>query len=168
GYESGVTETVDPLAGSYYIESLTDQIEKKATEYISSIDGLGGAAKAIDKGYIQKEIQDSAYKYQKEIEAGDRIVVGVNKFQIEEKAPKGLLKVDPLVGELQKKKIAELRKERDNGKVNKTLEALRKAAQGNVNLMPLILDAVKAYATLGEICGVLREVFGEYQQSIVL
>ncbi|HPL53966.1 MAG TPA: methylmalonyl-CoA mutase family protein [Bacillota bacterium] len=168
GYESGVTETVDPLAGSYYIESLTDQIEQKATEYISSIDGLGGAAKAIDKGYIQKEIQDSAYKYQKEIEAGDRIVVGVNKFQIEEKAPKGLLKVDPLVGELQKKKIAELRKERDNGKVNKTLEALRKAAQGNVNLMPLILDAVKAYATLGEICGVLREVFGEYQQSIVL
>ncbi len=168
GYESGVTETADPLAGSYYIESLTDQIEQKAMEYISNIDRLGGAAKAIDNGYIQKEIQDSAYKYQKEIESGDRIVVGMNKFKTEEKAPKGLLKVDPIVGELQKKKLAELRKERDNNKVGKTLEELRKAAKGDDNLMPLILDAVKAYATLGEICGVLREVFGEYQQSIVL
>jgi len=167
-YESGVTETVDPLAGSYYIESLTDQIEKLAEEYISKIDEMGGAPKAIDKGYIQKEIQDSAYKYQKEIESGDRVVVGVNKFQIKEAAPKGLLKVDPVVGELQGRKLAELRKERDNSKVNAALESMRKAAEGDDNLMPFILDAVKAYATLGEICGVLREVFGEYQQSIVL
>lgn len=167
-YESGVTDTVDPLAGSYYIESLTNQIENKAEEYIRKIDEMGGASKAIDRGYIQKEIQDSAYKYQKEIEAGDRIVVGVNKFQIEEIAPKGLLKVDPIVGELQKKKLQELRDERDNGEVNSALKALKDAAKGNDNLMPLILDAVKAYATLGEVCGVLREVFGEYQQSIVL
>lgn len=167
-YESGVTETVDPLAGSYYIESLTDQIEQKAVEYLNKIDELGGAAKAIDRGYIQKEIQDSAYKYQKEIEAGDRIVVGVNKFQIEESAPKGLLKVDPKVGEMQKKKLVELRSTRNNEKVNAALETLKNAAAGDDNLMPLILDAVKEYATLGEICGVLREVFGEYQQSIVL
>lgn len=167
-YESGVTETVDPLAGSYYIESLTDQIEQKAAEYIRKIDEMGGAAKAIETGYIQKEIQDSAYKYQKEIEAGDRIVVGVNKFQIEESAHKGLLKVDPKVGELQQKKLAELRKIRDNVKVNASLDILKNTAKGSDNLMPLILDAVKTYATLGEICGILREVFGEYQQSIVL
>lgn len=167
-YESGVAETVDPLAGSYYVESLTDQIEKKAMEYITRIDELGGVAKAIDTGYIQKEIQDSAYKYQKEIEAGDRIVVGMNKFKIKEGALKGLLRVDPKVGELQKNKIAELRRERDNNRVNAALEILKKAAENDDNLMPLILDAVKAYATLGEICGVLREVFGEYQQSIVL
>ncbi|HWR62058.1 MAG TPA: methylmalonyl-CoA mutase family protein [Clostridia bacterium] len=167
-YESGVTETVDPLAGSYYIESLTDRIEKMAEEYIGKIDEMGGAPKAIDRGYIQKEIQDSAYKYQKEIEAGDRVVVGVNKFQIKEAAPKGLLKVDPVVGELQSKKLAELREERDNSRVSAALEAMRKAAEGEDNLMPFILEAVRAYATLGEICGVLREVFGEYQQSIVL
>ena len=167
-YESGVTETVDPLAGSYYIESLTDQIEQKAVEYINKIDELGGAAKAIDRGYVQKEIQDSAYKYQKEIESGDRIVVGVNKFQVEESSPKGLLKVDPKVGEMQKKKLVELRSTRNNEKVNAALETLKNAAAGDDNLMPLILDAVKEYATLGEICGVLREVFGEYQQSIVL
>ena len=167
-YESGVTETVDPLAGSYYIESLTDQIEQKAAEYLRKIDEMGGAAKAIETGYIQKEIQDSAYKYQKEIESGDRIVVGVNKFRIEEPAHKGLLKVDPKVGELQQKKLAELRNIRDNVKVNASLEILKNAAKGNDNLMPLILNAVKTYATLGEICGVLREVFGEYQQSIIL
>jgi methylmalonyl-CoA mutase N-terminal domain/subunit len=137
-------------------------------EYIKKIDELGGAAKAIERGYIQQEIQDSAYNYQKEIEAGERIIVGMNKFQINESAPKGLLKVDPIVGELQKKKLAELRRERDNEKVNAALEALRNAAKGDDNLMPLILDAVKTYATLGEICGVLREVFGEYQQSIIL
>lgn len=167
-YESGVTDTVDPLAGSYYVESLTDQIEEKALEYINKIDDLGGAARAIEKGYIQKEIQDSAYNYQKEIESGERIVVGMNKFQIKEESPKGLLRVDPAVGELQKKKLEELRKERDNNRVESTLASLRRAASGSENLMPFILDAVKAYATLGEICGVLREVFGEYEQSIIL
>jgi methylmalonyl-CoA mutase N-terminal domain/subunit len=167
-YESGVAETVDPLAGSYYIEAMTDRIEKEAMEYIDKIDKLGGAASAIDSGYIQKEIQDSAYRYQMEIEAGSRIVVGVNKFQIEEETPKGLLKVDPRVGEIQKEKLIQLRKERDNGRVDQNLASLKKAAQGDDNLMPYILEAVRSYATLGEICGVLREVFGEYKQSVIL
>ncbi|RBP38473.1 acyl-CoA mutase large subunit family protein [Garciella nitratireducens] len=167
-YESGVAETVDPLAGSYYIESITNKIEKEAMEYITKIDNLGGAARAIDQGYIQKEIQDSAYNYQKEIEKGERIVVGVNKFQIKEPAPSGLLKVDPSVGEAQKQKLAKLKTNRDNEAVRRSLLELKQVAQGDGNLMPPILKAVKTYATLGEICGVLREVFGEYEQSIVL
>lgn len=167
-YESGVAETVDPLAGSYYIEAMTNDIETKAIEYIKKIDDIGGAVKAIERGYIQQEIQDSAYKYQMEIESNERIIVGMNKFQIKEGSPKGLLRVDPVVGEHQKQKLVTLRQERDNNNVNTTLEALRKAAQTDENLMPFIIDAVRTYATLGEICGVLREVFGEYQQSVIL
>lgn len=167
-YESGVTETVDPLAGSFYIEAMTNDIEAKAMEYIKKIDNMGGAAKAIERGYIQKEIQESAYKYQMEIETGDRIVVGMNKFQIKEAAPKGLLRVDPAVGELQRKKLETLRAERDNNKVDQALEALNKAAQTDENLMPFIIEAVRNYATLGEVCQVLRNVFGEYQQSVIL
>lgn len=167
-YESGVTETVDPLAGSYYIENLTSEIENRAAEYIKKIDDLGGAAKAIENGFIQKEIQDSAYKYQKEIEKGERIVVGMNKFEIEESTPKGLLKVDPAVGEMQKQKLDNLKAERDNNKVENDLKALKEAASSEKNLMPYIIEAVRAYATLGEICGILREVFGEYQQSVIL
>lgn len=167
-YESGVTNTVDPLAGSYYIEAKTKEIEDKAMEYIKKIDEIGGAPKAIDMGYIQQEIMDAAYQYQKEVESNERIVVGMNKFQIEEEAPKGLLRVDPSVGELQKEKLAKLRAERDNEAVTEKLEALRKACEGDDNLMPFILDAVRVYATLGEICGVMREVFGEYQQSVNL
>lgn len=167
-YESGVTETVDPLAGSYYIENLTSEIENRAAEYIKKIDDLGGAAKAIENGFIQKEIQDSAYKYQKEIEKSERIVVGMNKFEIEESTPKGLLKVDPAVGEMQKEKLINLKAERDNNKVVNDLKALKEAASSEENLMPYIIEAVRAYATLGEICGILREVFGEYQQSVIL
>ncbi len=167
-YESGVAETVDPLAGSYYIEAMTERIYREAAEYITKIDGLGGAPGAIDKGFIQKEIQDSAYRYQMEIEADNRVVVGVNKFQVEEGAPKGLLKVDPRVGAMQRAKLEDLRKSRDNAKVNGALDKLRKSAEGDENLMPFIVEAVREYATLGEVCGVLREVFGEYKQSIVL
>lgn len=167
-YESGVAETIDPLAGSYYIESLTNTIEASAMEYINKIDVLGGAAEAIEKGFIQKEIMDSSYEYQKQVESGDRIVVGMNKFQIKEGAPKGLLRVDPSVGELQKQKINQLKAERNNELAQGKLDALKEAAQGEANLMPYIVDAVKAYATLGEVCGVLREVFGEYQQSVIL
>lgn len=167
-YESGVAETVDPLAGSYYVESLTNKIEEEAMAYIKKIDDLGGAASAIDKGFIQKEIMDSAYEYQKQIESGDRIVVGVNKFQIKEEAPKGLLRVDPAVGERQKEKIQQLKAERNQQLVEEKLSALKEAAKGDENLMPYILEAVKAYGTLGEICGVLREVFGEYQQNVIL
>jgi methylmalonyl-CoA mutase N-terminal domain/subunit len=163
GYESGVTDTVDPLGGSYYIEDLTKEIFNRAKEYIDTIDGLGGAASAIEKGFIQREIQDSAYRYQREIEKDERIVVGVNRFQVEEEAPKDLLRVDPAVRLSQIEGLKRLRSERDNERVKGILSELKKAAEGNDNLMPIIVDAVRAYATLGEICDALREVFGEYQ-----
>lgn len=167
-YESGVTETVDPLAGSYYVESLTNKIEEEAIRYIEKIDELGGAPKAIEKGYIQREIQNAAYRYQMEIESGERIVVGVNKFQIEETEKKEILKVDRIVELNQKEKLARLKKERNNEEVERVLKLLKEKAETDENLMPYILDAVKAYATLGEICDVLREVFGEYEQSVIL
>jgi methylmalonyl-CoA mutase N-terminal domain/subunit len=163
GYESGVADTIDPLAGCYYIEALTDKIEKAAMDYIKRIDEMGGAPAAIERGFIQKEIEDSAYRYQMEIEEKRRIIVGLNEFTIAEEPPKGLLKVDPAVGELQKSKLAKLRASRDTARVEATVAALGEAARGDANLMPLILDAVRAYATLGEICGVLRGVFGEYK-----
>lgn len=167
-YESGAGDTIDPLAGSYYIESITNEMEKMAEDYLQRIDDLGGAVVAIEQGYIQKEIQNSAYDWQKEIEDGKRVVIGVNRFTMEEESPKGLLKVDPRVGEMQEEKIRALKEKRDNEEVESTLQALKEAAATEENLMPLILNAVKAYATLGEICGVLREVFGEYQASITI
>jgi methylmalonyl-CoA mutase N-terminal domain/subunit len=167
-HESGVTNTVDPLAGSYYIEAKTKEIEDKAMEYITKIDEIGGAARAIDAGYIQREITDAAYKYQMDVEKGDVIVVGMNKFKVDEKSPQGLLKVDPMVGEMQKKKLAELKEKRDNQAVSEKLASLKKACEGTENVMPHILKAVKEYATLGEICDVMREVFGEYEQSVML
>lgn len=168
GYESGVTETSDPLAGSYYVESLTNRIEEDAWNYINRIDDLGGATKAIEKGYIQKEIQNSAYKYQMEIESLDRVVVGVNKFQLEETEKRELLRVDPSVERIQKEQLSKLKTERDNNYVDQTLTILKEKANTEENLMPFILESVKAYATLGEICGVLREVFGEYEQTVIL
>jgi methylmalonyl-CoA mutase N-terminal domain/subunit len=162
-HESGVTDTVDPLAGSYYIEKLTQEVYDRAREYITTIDELGGAAAAIEKGYIQREIQDSAYRYQKEIERDERVVVGVNRFQIEEEPPKDLLRVDPAVRISQVERLEKLRSERNNEEVQDILSALRKAAGGSENLMPIILEAVRVYATLGEICDALRDVFGEYQ-----
>lgn len=162
-YETGVADTVDPLAGSYYVESLTREIYERAEEYIRKIDEMGGAVSAIERGYIQREIQDSAYRYQREIESGERTVVGVNRFQVEEEKPANLLRVDPAVRTAQIEKLRALKEDRDGDKVAKALEELRKGAQGTENLMPLILEAVKAYATLGEICDVLRDVFGEYR-----
>ena len=151
-YESGLADVIDPLAGSYYVEALTNQIEAEAWEYIKKIDEIGGAVTAIEKGYIQKEIQDSAYK-----------------FQVEEKPVEGLLRVDASVGELQKQKLAKLRAERDNAAVTASLTALEAGCNDeSVNLMPLILNAVKTYATLGEICGVMRKVFGEYESHVNL
>lgn len=167
-HESGVADTVDPLAGSYFVESLTKELEDKAKAYIDTIDKMGGTTKAIEKGYIQKEIQDSAFTYQKEIESLDRIIVGVNKFQFEEERMTGLLRVDPAVGVFQKEKIDRLKSERDGKQVEVTLNALKEAAEGTDNLMPHILEAVKAYATLGEICDTLRGVFKEYKQSIIV
>jgi methylmalonyl-CoA mutase N-terminal domain/subunit len=167
-YESGVADTVDPLAGSYYVESLTAQIIEGAKAYIERIDQLGGAPKAIERGYIQQEIMDSAYHYQKSIESKERIVVGVNQFQIEEEPPKGLLRVDPAVEVMQKSKIAELKAQRDSQKVAELLKALREACNSDENLMPYILEAVRAYATLGEICQVMRDEFGEYVAAAML
>jgi methylmalonyl-CoA mutase N-terminal domain/subunit len=161
-YETGVTETVDPLAGSYYIEHLTNTIEAQAAEYIRQIDELGGAASAIEKGFIQREIQESAYRYQKAVEEGERVVVGLNKFQVQEPKPTGLLRVDPVVREQQMRKLEQLKGRRDNGAVQAALSALGQAARGEENLLPLILQAVRVYATLGEVCDTLREVFGEY------
>ncbi|HIT03623.1 MAG TPA: methylmalonyl-CoA mutase family protein [Candidatus Caccocola faecipullorum] len=168
-YESGITNVVDPLAGSYAIEALTKEIEEGALAYIKEIDDLGGMMAAIEKGYPQKHIQDAAYDYQKSIESGDRIIVGVNKFHIDEDmTERKLLKVDASVGENQIKKLREMKEKRDNVRVKTTLDAVREGAKGDANLMPLILDAVHAYATEGEICGVLREVFGEYKENVVL
>ncbi len=165
--ESGAADTIDPLAGSYYVENLTEKIEKEALEYIERIDDLGGSPSAIEKGFIQKEIQESAYRYQRSVEEQERIVVGVNKYKTDEAPPEDLLEVDPAVGELQTEKLAELRKTRKDDDVRKTLKDLKEAAEGKENLMPYILDCVKAYATLGEICDVLRDVFGEYEQAVL-
>jgi methylmalonyl-CoA mutase N-terminal domain/subunit len=163
-YESGVTDTVDPLAGSYYVEELTREIYQRAEAYIEKIDGMGGAPAAIEQGFIQREIQESAYRYQREIENGDRVVVGMNRFQIEEEKPTNLLRVDPAVRIAQIEKLKKLKSERETERVTRGLDELKRVAGGNENLMIPILDAVKAYATLGEICDVLRSVFGEYQQ----
>ena len=163
-YETGVTDTVDPLAGSYYVEALTNEIYERAEEYIKKIDEMGGAPAAIEKGYIQKEIQDSAYKYQREIEKEERIVVGLNRFQVEEAKPTNILRVDPAVRVAQVEKLKKIKSGRDTERVTRSLAELKRVAEGNENLMIPILDAVKAYATLGEICDVLRDVFGEYQQ----
>jgi methylmalonyl-CoA mutase N-terminal domain/subunit len=166
--ESGVTETVDPLAGSYYVEGLTDRIETQALEYISRIDSLGGMVHAIEEGYPQRQIQDAAYNCQKEIESGERVVVGVNSYRVEEKPQQALLRVDPSVGDSQVAKLAGIRAARDSGAVQSSLAALEKSAMSGGNLMPPIIDCVRCYSTLGEICGVLRKVFGEYRPSTFL
>ena len=177
--ESGLADVIDPLAGSYYVEAMTDRIEKEAWDYIKKIDELGGAVAAIEKGYIQKEIQDSAYKWQMDVENKRRIIVGVNEYTMEEEPPKGLLKVDASVGIEQCKKLADLKagkpinkmtKGRDNEAVKAALAELKEACKKDEseNLMPHILKAVKTYATLGEICNVMREVFGLYEAHVSL
>jgi len=167
-YESGAADTVDPLGGSYYVESLTDSLENKAWEYIGKIDEMGGAIKAIERGYIQREIAESAYRYQMEIESGDRVVVGLNKFRIEDETRPELLRVGALAGETQVAKLRKLREKRDGEKVLATLAELGKAAQGDENLMPYILDCARAYCTIGEISNALRAVFGEYRSTEVI
>jgi len=161
-YESGVSDTVDPLGGSYYVEALTDQIEEKAKEYLKKIDDMGGAVQAVEQGYMQEEIHRAAYETQKAIEKNEDIVVGVNAFRIDHEREPELHRVDPAIGARQAEKLKQLRARRDNERVQKTLEDLKRAAATDENLMPPILECVKAYATIGEICGVLRNVFGEY------
>jgi len=167
-YESGVADSIDPLAGSFLVESLTDQIEKAALDYIEKIDKLGGAVEAISRGFQQKEIQDSAYAYQKSIESNDLVIVGVNKFTVQNEVAPELLKVKEAVELAQKKSLGELKSSRDGAKVQAALQALEVAAKGSGNLMPPILDAVRTYATLGEIADVFRKVFGKHTETVVL
>ena len=161
--ESGSTDTIDPLAGSYYVESLTDQIEQEIDEYIQKIDDKGGTLRAIENGYIQREIQDSAYRFQKEIESGERTYVGINKYQMEEKPPQNLLRIDMAVGEKESAKLKKLRAERDGGAWQQALDRLRESTEAGENVMPGVIAAVKAKATVGEICDVWRDLFGEYR-----
>jgi methylmalonyl-CoA mutase N-terminal domain/subunit len=161
-FESGVTDTVDPLAGSYFIEALTDDMEKAAQLYIDKIDAMGGSVKAIEKDFIQQEIAQSAYQYQNEIERGERVLVGVNRFTDPEAANPNLFRVDDVIRLQQIEKIQQLKKERNNSAVESSLDELFSAAKGSRNLMPFILSAVENYATLGEISDTLRRVFGEY------
>jgi methylmalonyl-CoA mutase N-terminal domain/subunit len=167
-HESGVVNTVDPLAGSFYVEHLTNEIERRAQAYIDEIEKTGGAVKAIEQGFMQREIQESAYAYQRAVESGEHVVVGLNKFQQEEAPPKNLLSVDPAIGQHQVAKLRQLKDERDSMAVAAALEKLKACAQGTDNLMPPIIAAVKDYATLGEICDTLREVFGEYKAASTL
>jgi methylmalonyl-CoA mutase N-terminal domain/subunit len=164
-YESGVADSVDPLAGSYLVEKWTDEIERRAADYIARIDSLGGALKAIEQGYVQREIQESAYRWQLAVDRGDKAVVGVNRFRVEEELALDRLRVDPAVGERQAARLQALRARRDGEAVAVALSRLEAGAQTDDNLMPLILEAVEKYATLGEICGVMRQVFGEHQAS---
>ncbi len=162
-YESGVADTIDPMGGSYFVESLTRQLEEKAQEYLEKIDDLGGAVAAIERGYLQREIQNSAYLYQREIETKDRIIVGVNQFTSGGEPPKDILKVNPELEDKQKRNVAKVRAERDSSKAAKALERVEAAARDGSNVMPPIVDAVRSWCTLGEIADAMRRVFGEYK-----
>jgi methylmalonyl-CoA mutase N-terminal domain/subunit len=164
-FESGVADVVDPLGGSYFVESLTDRIEKDAAEYIEKIDSMGGAIAAIKNAYMQKEIQDSSYRYQQAIESGEKVIVGVNKFETEEPPPDKLLEVDPKVQAEQIESLRKVRAERDDSAVKKFLKQLREAASGDANLMEPIIECVESYVTIGEICSTLVEEFGEASET---
>ena len=166
--ESGVANTVDPLAGSYVIEKLTDEIEAKAREYLEKVDAMGGMVRAIESGYPQREIQQAAYEYQQSIERGERVIVGVNQYVDETRAAPPLLRIDPEIERTQVERLVKLRTRRDAALVKSTLQAVEETARTDRNLMPAILNAVKAYATVGEISDALRRVFGEYQESVVI
>ena len=162
-YESGVADTIDPLGGSYLVESLTRQLEQKASEYLSKIDDLGGAVAAIERGYTQREIQNAAYLYQREIETKEQIIVGVNQFTSGDEPPTDILKVNPELEEKQKRSVARVRAERDSAKAARALKRVETAARDGSNVMPTIVDAVRSWCTLGEIADAMRQVFGEYQ-----
>jgi methylmalonyl-CoA mutase N-terminal domain/subunit len=163
-HESGIANTPDPLGGSYFVESLTQETERAANVYIQAIDQMGGMIPAIEAGYPQREIGAASYRYQREVEAGARVVVGVNRFQSQDQ-PIELLAIDESAGAHQCRKLAALRARRSNDSVRAALDGLRRAAEGTENTMPYLLEAVRAYATLGEICDALREVFGTYTEN---
>jgi len=167
-YESGVCDTIDPFAGSYAIESLTNDIAERAEEYINKIFEMGGVLRAIEEGYIQKEIQDASYAYQLAVDKREQVVVGVNAFEVEEEEPAEIMKIDDSVEKVQCTRVKALKGRRDNQAVQKALERLKEAAKGSDNLMGPILDAARVYVTLGEIACALREVFGEFQERVIL
>jgi methylmalonyl-CoA mutase N-terminal domain/subunit len=165
-YESGVADTADPLAGSYAIEQLTSGIERRARAYLEKIDALGGMLRAIESGYVQREIQESAYHYQRAIESETAVVVGVNRFQVDEESPVPLLRVDPAIERAQIERVRAMRSRRNASAVEAVLVRLEEAARGTENLLPHILDSVENYATVGEIANRLRKVWGEYRESV--
>ncbi len=167
-HETGVTDVVDPFGGSYFVERLTSDLEAEALEYFRTIDAMGGMVEAIERGYPQREIAESAYRFQQAVEAGERIVVGVNDFVTEDEPPVGILYIDESAGERQLAKLETLRRQRDQDRVQRSLDALRGAATGTDNTMLLLLDAVRAYATIGEMCDALRDVWGEYVEDAVI
>ncbi len=167
-YESGVPQTIDPLAGSYYLETLTNEIERKATEYLYKIDALGGMLKAIERGFVQQEIQNAAYEYQQQVDRGDATVVGVNRYTVEEEKAIPIQRIDESLERKQVERLRALRARRDNGPWQESLRKVEDAARSDANLMPHILTAVEAFATVGEISDTLRKVFGEYKEAVVI
>ena len=167
-YESGVPQTIDPLAGSYYIEILTNEIEKRAAEYLGKIEVLGGMLKAIERGFVQQEIQNAAYEYQQAVDRGEAIVVGVNRFELEAERPIPIQRIDEALEPKQVERLRALRARRDAGTCQAALQGVEEAARSGANLMPRILAAVETYATVGEISDAMRQVFGEYKESVVV
>jgi methylmalonyl-CoA mutase N-terminal domain/subunit len=167
-HETGVANIVDPLGGSYFVEKLTSDLEEEALAYFDTIDRMGGMVAAIEKGYPQREIAESAYKFQQRVEERDKIIVGVNEFVSEQDEPIGILYIDESAAERQLSKLKELRRTRDNVGVRGALDALKDGARGSANTMPLLIDAVRAYATVGEMCDALREVWGEYEETPII
>ena len=167
-YESGVVGTADPLGGSYAIEHLTDEIEEGAREYLNKIEALGGMLRAIETGYVQREIQEAAYRYQKAVEAQEQVVVGVNRFQVEEEPPVNVLRIDPALEHAQVERLRALRERRNTAAVTDALAKLKQAATTDENLLPRILECVEAYATVGEISNTLREIWGEYREMSII
>jgi methylmalonyl-CoA mutase N-terminal domain/subunit len=167
-YESGAAQTVDPLAGSYYIEALTNEIEKRAAEYLGKIEVMGGMLKAIERGFVQQEIQNAAYEYQQSVDREEAIVVGVNRFEVEEEKPIPIQKIDPALEPRQIERVRALRSRRDAAPWQASLKAIEEAARSGTNLMPRIVAAVEAYATVGEISDAMRRVFGVYHEAVVV
>jgi methylmalonyl-CoA mutase N-terminal domain/subunit len=167
-HETGVTDTVDPMAGSYFVEHLTNELEEKARDYMRQVEEMGGSIRAIESGWMQTQIAEASWNYQREVDEKREIVVGVNEYTDANEQPTAIFSVDRRLVDHQLKRLARHRSERDAAKVSTSLAQLKSACQGDANLMPFILDAVRAYATLGEICGTMRDVFGEYQAPTVI
>jgi methylmalonyl-CoA mutase N-terminal domain/subunit len=167
-HESGVTNIVDPLGGSYFVEQLTREMETGALQYWETIDRMGGMVEAIERGYPQKEIAEASYQFQQSVERGEKIIVGVNDFVQTDEKPIEILYIDESTADLQLQRLADLKRTRDNDQVRRTLDALKAGATGSANTMPLLLDCVRAYATVGEMCDALREVWGEYEEVPVI